>query len=35
MHESLWPERIWTYALGGGRRRDIEDAGVDGEGRPE
>jgi len=31
MWESLGSEGIWTHALGGGGRRDIEDAGVDGE----
>jgi len=31
MRESLGSEGIWTHALGSGRRRDIEDAGVDGQ----
>jgi len=35
MRESLGSEGIWTHALGGGRRRDIEDAGVDWEWRPD
>jgi len=35
MRESLASEGISTHALGGGRRRDVEDAGVDGEWRPE
>jgi len=33
MRESLGSEGIWTHGLGGGRRRDIEDAGVDREWR--
>ena len=35
MRESLGSEGIWTDALGGVRRRDVEDPGVDGEWRPE
>ena len=35
MRVSLGSEGIWTHALGGGRRQDVEDAGVDGEWRPE
>ena len=35
MRESLGSERIWTHGLGDGRRRDIEDAGVDREWRPD
>jgi len=35
MQESLGSEGIWMHALGGGRRRDVEDAGVDGEWRPD
>jgi len=31
MRESLGSEGIWTHAHGGGRRRDVENAGVDGE----
>jgi len=34
MRESLGSESIWTHALGGGRRRDGEDAGVDWQWRP-
>jgi len=34
MRESLGSEGIWTHGLGGGRRRDLEDAGVDREWRP-
>jgi len=35
MRESLGSEGIWTHGLGGGRRRDVEDAGVDREWRPD
>jgi len=35
MRESLGSEGIWTHALGGGRGRDVEDAGGDGEWRPD
>jgi len=35
MQETLGSEGIWTYALGSGRRRDLEDAALDGEWRPE
>jgi len=35
MRKSLGSESIWTHALGGGRRRDVEDAGVYGEWRPD
>jgi len=35
MWESLGSEAIWTHALGGGRRRDVEDAGVDREWCPD
>jgi len=35
MPESLGSEGIWTHALGGGHRRDLEAAGVDGEWRPD
>jgi len=31
MQESLGSEGICTHALGGGRCRDIEDGGADGE----
>jgi len=34
MRESLATVGIWTHALGGGHRRDVEDAGVDREWRP-
>ena len=34
MRESLASEGIWTHGLGGGRRRDLEDAGVDRDWRP-
>jgi len=34
MRESLGSEGICTHGLGGGRRRDVEDAGVDREWRP-
>ena len=33
MRESVGSEGIWTHELGGGRRRDVEDTGVDGEWR--
>jgi len=33
MRESLVSEGIWTHGLGGGRRRDVKDAGVDREWR--
>jgi len=33
MRESLRSEGIWTHGLGGGRRRDVQDAGVDREWR--
>jgi len=33
MRESLESAGIWMHALGGGCRRDVEDAGVDGEWR--
>jgi len=29
MRKSLGSEGIWTHALGGGRRRDVDDAGAD------
>jgi len=35
MRASLGSERIWTHALGGADRRDVKDAGVDGEWRPD
>jgi len=35
MRESLGSEGIWTHALGGGRRRDVEDGGLDREWRPD
>jgi len=35
MRESTGSEGIWRHALGGGRRGDVEDAGVDGEWRPD
>jgi len=35
MQESLGSEGIWTHALGGGRCRDVEDTGVDGEWHPD
>jgi len=35
MRESLGSEGIWTNGLGGGRRRDVEDAGVHMEWRPD
>jgi len=35
MQESLESEGIWTHGLGGGRRRDVADAGVDREWRPD
>jgi len=35
MWESLGSEGIRTHALGCGRRRDVEDTGVDGEWRPD
>jgi len=35
MRESLGSEGIWTHGLGGGRRRDVEDAGLDREWRPD
>ena len=35
MWESLGSERIWTHGLGGGRRRGVEDAGVDREWSPD
>jgi len=35
MWESLGSEGIWTHSLRGGRRRDVENAGVDGEWRPD
>ena len=35
MRENLGSEGIWTHGLGGGRRRDVEDAGVDREWRPD
>jgi len=35
MRESLGSEGIWTHALGGGRRRDVEDVGVDEEWCPD
>jgi len=35
MRESFGSEGMWTHALGGGRRRDVEDAGVDGEWHPD
>jgi len=35
MRESLGSVGIGTHALGGGCRRDVEDAGVDGEWRPD
>jgi len=34
MRESLGSEGIWTHTVGGGRRRDVEDAGVNRESRP-
>jgi len=34
MRESLGSEAIWTHGLGGGRRRDFADAGVDREWHP-
>jgi len=33
MRESIGSEGIWVHGLGGGRRRDVEDAGVDREWR--
>jgi len=35
MRESYGSEGIWPHALGGGRRRDIEDPGVDREWLPD
>ena len=35
MRESLESEGMWTHALGGRRRRDVEDPGVDREWRPD
>jgi len=35
MRESSGSEGIWTHALGAGRRRVVEDAGVDKERRPD
>jgi len=35
MRESLGSEGIWTQRLGGGRRPDVEDAGVHREWRPD
>jgi len=35
MHDSLGSEGIWTHGLGGGRRRDVEDAVVDREWLPD
>jgi len=35
MRERLGSEGIWTHGLGGGRRRDVQDAGVDREWRPD
>jgi len=35
MRESLAFEGIWTHALSSGPRRNGDDAGVDGEWRPE
>ena len=35
MWESLRSEGIWTHSLCGGRRRDVENAGVDGDWRPD
>jgi len=35
MRESLGSEGIWTHGLRGGSRRDVEDAGVGREWRPD
>jgi len=35
MRECLGSEGIWTHALGGGRRQDVEYAGVNREWRPQ
>jgi len=35
MPESLGSQGIWTHALGGERRRNVKDVGVDGEWRPD
>ena len=32
IQESVWSDGIWTLALGGGYRRHVADAGVDGNG---
>ena len=35
MRESLGSEGIWMHVLGGGRRLDVQDAGVDREWGPD
>jgi len=35
MWESLGAEGIWKHALGGGHRRDIEEADIDGKWHPD